>query len=66
VVLGDRPGTIQLFRKHDAHDPMRQGHARDANQAIGARLQLRIEAVGAADQEGDVASVLLPGFQLLG
>ena len=45
---------------------MRQRQVRQAQRLVGRGLDLRIQAIGAADDEGDVAAIAHPELQPLG
>jgi hypothetical protein len=47
--------AIELLGKHDAGEPMRQGHAPERQLEIGAGQHLRREPLGAADEKSEPA-----------
>ena len=49
----DGRSAIELLGKHDAGEPVRQGHAPERQLQIGAGERLRREPLGAADEKGE-------------
>ena len=63
----DRRGAVELLRQHDAHQLVRPGEGRKAQGQVGARDEIGIEPVGAADDEADAGpAVVAPVDELLG
>ena len=52
-------GTVDLFGQHGAGEFVREGHRRQREKQVGARLPLGWEAVMSADQEHEIAGLLL-------
>ena len=49
----DGRSAIELLGKHDAGEPVRQGHAPERQLEIGAGQHLRREPLGATDEKGE-------------
>jgi hypothetical protein len=49
MIAGNRPGTIQLFRKQHADHAMGQREARQPQEGVGALLKGRVEAIRPTD-----------------
>ena len=58
VILQHRMRPIQLFREDHAHHGMGEGQGRQRPAQRGLDEDLRAEAVGPADDEGEVAPIL--------
>ena len=52
--------AVDLLGQDDAHERMGQGQRRERPALVGAPETARIEPVGPADQEGDIAPQALP------
>jgi len=58
---GDGLGAVELLAEQGADQEVRPGHRAQGKHEIGAVGHRRVVAVGAADQEGDIAGA---GFAL--
>ena len=65
VIGGDAPGPVQALGHHHPHQWMGQRQGGERPALFGQRLALRGQPLGAADQQGDIAAIELPNFQLL-
>ena len=66
MALEDAPGTVELFGQDDTHERVGEGQRRERPALLGARQAGRRQAVGAADQQRDVAPAGAPGFERAG
>lgn len=57
----DRGGAVELLGEHDAGEHVRPDHAPEGEPAVGAVAKGRVESVGAADREGEVAAAGVGG-----
>ena len=57
----DRPRAVERLGDDDADERVRQRQVGKAKRLVAARLQRRVEPVGAADDERGVAPFALPG-----
>src|SRR3954471_2523096 len=61
-----RGSAIELFGEYEAHQHVRQRQRTQRPALVGAREHVRRMAVGAADEEGDIATAHPPLLELLG
>ena len=59
VILQHRVRAIQLFGEDHAHHGMRKGQGRQRPAQRGLDQDVGAEAVGPADDEGEIAAILL-------
>ena len=59
-------GAVELFGQHQPHQHVRQGQRAEGPALVRRRHDLGRVALGAADQEGQVAALLAPDLQALG
>ena len=52
---GDVKSSVELFEKNDTHKLMREGHFREGKTVVAEGFNAFGQAVGATDNEGEVA-----------
>ena len=58
----DSRSAIELLGKHDAGEPVRQGHAPERQLKVGAGQHLRRETFGAADEKSEARGASIAIF----
>src|SRR5581483_12338684 len=60
MLVEDRYGSVDLFGQHHTNQLMRQGHRRQRKHKLRRTLERFVQAIGPADREGHVVSLVPP------
>ncbi len=66
MTFEERQCPVELFCEQHAREAVREGHRGQRHAPAGTILEVGMQAVGAADEEGDIAPIPQPALQRTG